>query len=113
MKTLDGLCNPYLTIAAVIAGGLLGVEAKEKLTLGDCEKDPGKLTDKERKELGISVMFPADLEEALKALSEDEEMVAALGEGLVKRYIDTKKAEIEYQGAMKEDERKIWLMERY
>jgi glutamine synthetase len=113
MKTLDGMANPYFAIAAIVAAGLIGVEGKEPLLIGDTEKDPGKLTEEERKELGIKEMFPQDLEEAMKALVEDKEMVNALGQELVDRYVDTKKAEMDFQGKMDVEERKIWLMERY
>ncbi|KUJ18870.1 glutamine synthetase/guanido kinase [Mollisia scopiformis] len=113
MKTLDGLANPYFAIAAIIAAGLIGVEGKEPLLLGDAEKDPGQLTAEERKELGITEMFPPDLPAALEALVANKEMVNLLGSELVERYVNVKKAEMEMQGKMETDKRRNWLLERY
>ncbi|KAJ5820342.1 hypothetical protein N7474_005933 [Penicillium riverlandense] len=35
-KSLDGLANPYLAVAAVLAGGYLGLKADMPLTIQDC-----------------------------------------------------------------------------
>jgi glutamine synthetase len=113
LKMLDGLANPYLAVAAVLLAGTGGVVRGEKLTWGDCEVDPAALTDNDRAELGVSEMLPAGLEEALQALRADEEMVRMLGEEVVERYVTTKEAELELLGAMKEDEKRQWIMERY
>lgn len=58
IKVMDGLANVYLALAAVITSGMLGIEEKEKLVLGDCEKDPGLLNDLERKALNIQDRLP-------------------------------------------------------
>ena len=37
VKTVDGLCNPYLGVSALLAGGYLGLKEKLDLTLSDCK----------------------------------------------------------------------------
>ncbi|KAF8854786.1 glutamine synthetase/guanido kinase [Acephala macrosclerotiorum] len=113
IKTLDGLANPYFAVSAIIAAGLLGIRGEEKLEIGDVQKDPGRLTEEERKGLNIKDMLPKDLETALKVLLEDEEMVGVLGKELVERYVNVKRAEMNMQGGMLPEERRTWLVERY
>lgn len=112
-KTLDGVANPYLAMASILLAGVNGVVKREKLVWGDCEDDPANLTNNDRKELNISEMLPASMEEALKALKEDEELTALLGSELVERYTAVKEAELDLLGDMGEDERRQWIMERY
>jgi glutamine synthetase len=113
VKTLDGLANPYLAMAAVLFAGIRGALAKEKLVWGDCEDDPVNLTDNDRKELNITEMLPTSLEEALEALKQDEELTDLLGSELVERYIAVKEGEVDLLNKMKEEERREWIMERY
>ncbi|KAK0739943.1 hypothetical protein B0T21DRAFT_150976 [Apiosordaria backusii] len=113
VKIIDGLANPYFAASAILLAGIRGVEKEEKMVWGDCELDPATLTDMDRKELGISQMLPGSVEEALKALQEDTEMVEMLGSELVERYVAIKEFEGEFLGKMGADERRLWLMERY
>lgn len=113
LKVLDGLANVYLALAAILGAGAKGIKDKEVLKQGDCRKDPALLTADERKELGIEEMLPADLEEALKALKEDGELVTLIGEQVVERYVKTKEAEMKLLARMGKEERRTWLMERY
>ena len=112
-RALDGLANPYLAIAAVLAAGVFGVVADEALVWKDCTADPALLSDAERRDLGIREMLPADLREALDALAADAELHILLGPGLVQRYIDMKNAELAFFEPMKPEERRQWIMERY
>ncbi|KAK4219550.1 hypothetical protein QBC37DRAFT_303032 [Rhypophila decipiens] len=113
LKSMDGMANPYFAMGAVLLAGTHGVKNKEKMTWGDCEIDPAKLTGNDRKELGVKEMLPASVEEALKALKDDEELVGYLGEELVERYVALKGFEMDFLGEMTEDERRGWLLERY
>jgi len=113
LKAVDGLANPYLALAAVLLAGTNGVVTAEPLTLGDCEMDPASLTDNDRKELGVSEMLPAGLEEALGALKADDELIRLLGSDVVDRYVSVKETELEFLNKLKEDERRQWIMERY
>ena len=68
-------CNPYLTLAAVVAAGLDGI--KNKLP---CSKEY---------DLGAPAL-PKTLPEALEALQEDEVIIDALGENLIRWFIESK-----------------------
>ncbi|KAK7947116.1 uncharacterized protein PG986_011437 [Apiospora aurea] len=114
MKCLDGLANPYFAAAAILSAGTLGVATDEPMVWKDCASDPAKLTPEQRKELGITDMFPADLEEALVALQADAALVEQLGAPeFVRRYVDVKKAEIGVLSQMDVAQRRQWIMERY
>ena len=113
MKTIDGLANPYFVMAAILSAGMDGVVNQEPLVWGDCPIDPAKLTAEQRKELGISVMFPKSLKEALEALGEDKKLGDLLGHGFVQRYIDVKNAEMRLLEPMSAQQRKEWIWERY
>ena len=113
MKCMDGLANPYFAMAAVLFSGIQGILSKEKMVWGDCEIDPAKLTENDRKEMGVTEMLPASVEEALKALRDDEELVGFMGEELVERYVAVKEFELDFLAKMEGEERRQWIMERY
>lgn len=113
IKTIDGIANPYLVIAGILAAGTQGVVAKEKLVAKDFLGDPAKLSGEERRKLGITKMFPKDLKDALEALEMDTELVDLLNKDFVRRYIDLKTAELEMLEPMEATERRQWLIARY
>ncbi|KAI5925098.1 hypothetical protein F4810DRAFT_88841 [Camillea tinctor] len=114
VKALDGIANPYLAVAALLAAGADGVRRGADLGMwGDCVDDPALLSPERRKELGIEKMLPADLGEALKALQEDKELVELLGAEFVQRYVDVKTAEIALLSPMSAEVRREWILERY
>ena len=113
MKCLDGLANVYLSMAAIISAGTEGVVAGNMLDWKDCEKDPASLSDEERKELGIEEKLPANLDEALEELGEDEGLGEMLGKDVVARYIAVKRAEADLLNEMKDEEKREWIIERY
>ncbi|MBI1877172.1 MAG: type III glutamate--ammonia ligase, partial [Chloroflexi bacterium] len=90
-RTVDGAANPYLTIAAMLAAGLDGIENK---------LDPGKRNDDnlyeipedELKQRGIDLL-PRSLAQAIDYLEEDEVVQGALGEVYAKYYIEVKRDE--------------------
>ncbi|KAK4148009.1 uncharacterized protein C8A04DRAFT_33552 [Dichotomopilus funicola] len=113
LKTIDGMANPYLAIAAVLFAGIKGVVDREPMVWGDCEVDPAKLTANDRKELGVTEMLPGSVPEALEALKGDTVLGELLGPELVERYVAIKEFEAEFLGKMDAEERRQWLMERY
>jgi glutamine synthetase len=113
MKTMDGLTNPYFAMAAVLSAGVQGITSREPMIWGDCELDPAKLSADQRKKLGVSQMFPADLSEALGALKEDAELCKLLGSEFVQRFTIVKNAEIRFIESMTGEERRRWTLERY
>lgn len=112
-KCLDGLANPYLALASVLFAGTNGFTAKEKLVWQDCEVDPASLTENDRKELNVSEMLPASVEEALDALEADEELSDLLGLELVEKYSAVKQSEHNFLGPMEDEERRKFLIARY
>lgn len=100
-------------MAAVLLAGVNGVIAKDKLIWVDCEIDPASLTENDRKELNVSQMIPASVEEALQALKDDGELAELLGTELVEKYSAVKEFELKTLGTMKEEERKQWIIARY
>lgn len=100
-------------MAAILLAGVNGVTNKEKLIWADCEIDPASLTENDRKELNVSQMIPASVGEALQALKDDGELIELLGAELVEKYSAVKEFESKTLGAMKEEDRKQWIIARY
>jgi glutamine synthetase len=101
MRAASGLANPYLSAAAVLAAGLLGLEGETRLppqSKGPSEEDPAH-----RKLAG-------SLEEALAALEADAPMRALLGEPFVKTFTAVKRAELaRFRSHVSEWERNEYL----
>lgn len=58
-------------------------------------------------------MLPRSINEAMNALGSDSPLKEALAEDLVKNFLIMKKAEQEMLDKMGDEERRIWLVERY
>jgi glutamine synthetase len=81
----SALCNPYLSAAATLAAGLLGLKEKRKLppqTSGPSEEDPS------------IEKLPTSLEAALDALQADKAFGEMLGEEFVQVYSALKRFEL-------------------
>ena len=135
VKTVDGLSNTYLGIAALLAAGHLGIKKRQPLTLNDCQGkvkyyrkvyytdheanhcsmivDPASLTPEQRREAGITTRLPKNITESLAALQSDRELQAVLGKELVQGYAAVKRTEKEMLDCMSSDDRRKWLLERY
>jgi len=107
LRMPDPSCNPYLAFAVMLKAGLDGINN---------EIDPGpavnqniyKMSQRERSRLKIDSL-PADLNEALKALSKDDVIRAALGNHIYERYIEAKrKVWQEYSAEVHQ-----WEVDRY
>src|SRR5580692_2737163 len=110
-RCIDGSANPYLTISAIIAAGLDGIE--RKLNPGDpCELNLLKLTEDEAKERGL-VSMPMTLWHALEHLEGDDVLREGLGKTPEGDYVDyfvaTKRAEVRSSQA----EVTPWELEHY
>jgi len=91
VRNPDPSCNPYLAIAVMLKAGLDGI--KRKLTPpAPQDRNIYEMTNKERIELGIDCL-PANLGEALDALSQDKVMQDALGDHIYDRFMDAKTIE--------------------
>ncbi|PGG96848.1 hypothetical protein GX51_07628 [Blastomyces parvus] len=112
-KSMDGLANPYLALAAIIGAGYLGLKGRMPLTIKGCDVDTATLSASERAALSITTRMPSSLEESLRALESNIELQALLGLDFVRRYIGVRRGENEMLSAMGEDERRNWLIARY
>lgn len=117
VRCLDGMANMYLALAVILGVGLDGVRRQIPLKMLDCTVNPTKLSGDEKVELGVGQRLPRSLEEALRILERDDElmrMASCDGEGeLVRNWVEVKKAEQEMLDAMGEEDRRVWLIERY
>ena len=89
LRLMDGSANPYLLQAGVIAAGIDGMENK---------RDPGQplfvnmYTDGDN--YPNIKKLPSDLEAALDHLSNNQELLLAFGEKIIKSYLKLKKQEL-------------------
>jgi glutamine synthetase len=91
LKPSDASGNPYLTLAAVIAAGLAGIE--EKLPLPpSIEQDPGGWTDEQRERKGV-LHLPTTSQEQADALLGSPRVREALGEPLVGAFLAARRAD--------------------
>ncbi len=82
----DASANPYLAIAALLAGAYLGI--RDELTPPDPLEGYGYNPDKAAK-------LPSSLEEALDALEADTELGKLLGERFVRTFVTYKRDELD------------------
>lgn len=93
LRCPDPSANPYLVLAVCLAAGLDGIR-NEILPPDRVDRNIVEMAETEKKELGITEL-PRELNEAVKALEEDEYIQNVLGEHICERYIEAKKAEWE------------------
>jgi glutamine synthetase len=96
----DSSANPYLAIAALLAGAYIGI--RQELTPPDPLEGYGYDPEK-------SPMLPTDLATALTALEEDDAIVDVLGEPFVRAFVVYKRNELERFGRWITD----WEFEEY
>ena len=75
--------------------------------------NPSRLGDAELTELGLAHRLPTTIEQSMEALDGDTELRDAIGPHLVDHYLAIKNAEQDMLNAMSEEERRVWLMDRY
>jgi glutamine synthetase len=101
MRAASAISNPYLTAAAVLAAGLLGIKGKRKLQAaseGPSEDNP-KFT-----------KFAPNLERALDDLAADKDMKKMLGEDLVHVFSTVKRYELgRFRGHITDWERSEYM----
>ena len=101
MRGASGISNPYLSAAAVLAAGLLGIKGKLKLqpqSKGPSEEDPAHQK------------LPRSLEEALDHLEADKAMCGMLGKPFVKLFTTVKRHELaRFRGHVTDWERNEYL----
>lgn len=103
----DPACNPYLSLAAILASGLEGI--RKKTDAGPpVNKDIFKMSQRERSRLRVELL-PNDLSEAIRAFQKDKFLQSALGARISNHIIQAKRSEWhEYIGQVHP-----WELDRY
>jgi glutamine synthetase len=103
MRGASAISNPYLSASAVLAAGLAGVKAKEKLGPATNANGPSEENAKLEK-------LPANLEAALDGLEKDKALRALLGEDFIKLFSVVKRYELgRFRGHVTDWERNEYL----
>ena len=90
-RSVDPMANPYIAMAVLLEVGLHGVENKIEAP-APIEENIYVMTAEERKEAGITDL-PSTLHNAVKALTEDEVVKAALGNHIYTSFVEAKRIE--------------------
>jgi len=103
----DPTCNPYLSLAAVLAAGMEGI--RKKLDPGPpVNKDIFRMSQRERSRLRVDLL-PNDLSEAIRAFQKDKFLQTSLGSRISSHIIQAKRSEWEeYIGQVHP-----WELDRY
>jgi len=97
VKCVDGLANPYLSLAAMLGAGTLGITQDKTLTQKDLHLTAASLNEETRKEkYGITQRMSLTWEEARTRLAEDADLVALFGEETINGYLGTNKIMAEW-----------------
>lgn len=114
VRCLDGFANVYFALGAILAAGILGLQSNAvEFPHKDVPCNPSQLDEDGRRAYGISQKLPASFEEATNALGRDGELVEVLAEGFVRDYLVMKESEQKMLAEMSNEERRVWLIERY
>jgi glutamine synthetase len=88
VRSVDASANPYLAFSGLLASGLDGIENQLK-TLAPIKKNLFKMSDSERKRLGIKNL-PESLKEAVDNFSSSSLMKETIGDFLYEKLIEAK-----------------------
>jgi len=88
VKCVDGLANPHLALAAMLAAGANGVEQSSPLTIKDLsDVGAAELSPEARVAHGITTRMSLSWQEARQRLVEDRVLCSALDPELVEAYL--------------------------
>jgi glutamine synthetase len=113
IKCIDGVANPFFVMASLVAAGTLGFINKEPMHYKNMCVDPSTLSSEERAKYGVTQKLPGSTPAAVKALSDQKDLCAALGEAFVDRFIVTKLYETEEWEKMSETDQRKWVLDRF
>ena len=91
VRAHDGTACPYIAMAALLAGGMLGVAQNTPLVAKDCQSGAHLMTAEQRDDMGIRGRLPLNLEEAREYLEMDGQLVEALGPDFVGKFLSVNK----------------------
>lgn len=86
-RTVDGSCNPYLAVTAILAAGLDGIERGLDPGVPTSELNLHEVSAERLEELGVE-MLPDNLLDATRALTRDDVLRDALGRCANEDYLD-------------------------
>ena len=101
VKPVDGSANPYLTIGALLAAALHGLEAGLRLP-PSTEEDPDGLPDEVKAERGVR-QLPASLPAAIEHLAASTVLREAMGDFLFETYLATRRGEAEWSAGLDDE----------
>lgn len=88
MRFIDGTSNPYLALAAVLAGGIVGLGKKQKLEGEDFDDVfVANLTEEERRSRRVTKRMPLNVDQARRYLSDDTEIRKVLGDEVIETFL--------------------------
>lgn len=88
IRSIDGLMNPYLAMAAIFGAGTIGIKAKSQLKVRDCaESAAATLNEAERQALGIKQRMCLSWEEARRRLASSTAMNEIFGTEMITKYL--------------------------
>jgi glutamine synthetase len=100
-KPSDGSANPYLSLGALIACGLDGIE--RRLEPGEpCPRDPAKMSPEDLARCKVRPL-PSSMSAALDELEKDDVLIGAMGELLARGYLAVRRSEDEAFTAQDEE----------
>jgi glutamine synthetase len=107
LRNPDGACNPYLALAVMLKAGLDGIR-NGLVPPPPVNRNIYLMSDDERRRLGIGGL-PARLSDAVDELLADEVIQSALGEHIIRHFVDAKRLETDvYRTQVSQ-----WELEQY
>lgn len=111
VKPVDGTANPYLAMGALLAAGLHGLDAADRLP-PSTEEDPAGLPDDVKSTRGVR-QLPSSLPEAVDQLAPSAVLRDAMGDFLFQTFLSTRRGECEQYAGLDDDELMRRLRWRY
>lgn len=113
VRSVCGTANPYLVVAAMLAGALDGLECGMELPAECPVEGASQLERARREEAGITTRIPQSVEESVDALARDEALYDRLGPQIVKPYAALTTEWNAHLRGMEPGERHALLLSRY
>ena len=102
VKPVDGTANPYLALGALLAAGVAGLDAGDRLP-PSTEEDPESLDEAVKAERGVR-RLPASLSEAVDRLAVSTVLREAMGDALFETFLATRRGEADHDEGSSEDD---------
>jgi glutamine synthetase len=102
VKPVDGTANPYLTVGAMLAAALHGLDAGLRLP-PSTEEDPEGLPAEVKAERGVR-QLPASLPEATEHLASSTVLREGMGDFQFETFLATRRGEAEHSAGLDDDE---------